>query len=80
MACVVEHCETEPYGGYPACSVHARTVHFAHRVCRCESCQVEQLFAQLANDQRALSDDVPLLMDFRGERITAFQERMAVNA
>ena len=80
MTCVIEHCETEPCSDYPACSVHARTVHFTNRACRCESCQVERLFSQLANDRRVLSDDVPLLMDFYSDRIAAFHERMTINA
>ena len=36
-----------------------------------------RLAKQLADDQQALVGDVPLMMDFRSDRITAFHERTA---
>lgn len=31
-----------PSRDYPACSVHAVTMHFPHRHCICRSCEAEQ--------------------------------------
>lgn len=39
-----------------------------------------RLARQLVEDTQALSDDVPLLMDFRSDRVAAFEERVTVYA
>lgn len=42
MNCLFEGCESIPSRDYPACSVHAVTMHFPHRHCICRSCEAER--------------------------------------
>lgn len=81
MACLFPECEREPAADYPACSAHAKQMHFPHRH-DCKHClalaeaerltePMLRLVGQVEEINRCYSDEPVMRADFIDERIAA---------